>query len=59
MSGQPHILVVDDERRIHTMLSRYLADEGYRVSEVLGGVISAIVRAALSGVGARGSALRS
>jgi DNA-binding response OmpR family regulator len=37
MSEQPHILVVDDERRIRTMLSRYLADEGYRVSEAADG----------------------
>ena len=37
MSEQPHILVVDDERQIRTMLSRYLADEGYRVSEAADG----------------------
>lgn len=28
-----HILVVDDDARIRTMLTRYLADEGFRVSE--------------------------
>lgn len=34
MSEQPpHILVVDDEPRIRTMLSRYLTGEGFRVSE--------------------------
>jgi two-component system phosphate regulon response regulator OmpR len=33
MSEQTHILVVDDDRRIRTMLKRYLADEGFRVSE--------------------------
>jgi two-component system phosphate regulon response regulator OmpR len=33
MSEQVHILVVDDDRRIRTMLNRYLADEGFRVSE--------------------------
>jgi two-component system phosphate regulon response regulator OmpR len=38
MGDQPHILVVDDERRIRTMLSRYLTDEGFRVSEASDGV---------------------
>jgi DNA-binding response OmpR family regulator len=38
MGDQPHILVVDDERRIRTMLSRYLSDEGFRVSEASDGV---------------------
>lgn len=28
----PHILVVDDDDRIRTLLSRFLADHGYRVS---------------------------
>jgi two-component system phosphate regulon response regulator OmpR len=28
----PHILVVDDDDRIRTLLSRYLSDHGYRVS---------------------------
>jgi two-component system phosphate regulon response regulator OmpR len=28
----PHILVVDDDRRLRTLLSRYLAENGYRVS---------------------------
>jgi two-component system phosphate regulon response regulator OmpR len=28
----PHILVVDDDARIRQMLTRYLTDEGYRVS---------------------------
>jgi two-component system, OmpR family, phosphate regulon response regulator OmpR len=28
----PHLLVVDDDRRIRALLSRYLAAEGYRVS---------------------------
>jgi two-component system phosphate regulon response regulator OmpR len=37
MNEQSHILIVDDERRIRTMLSRYLADEGFRVSEALDG----------------------
>ena len=34
---KPHILVVDDEARIRTMLSRYLQDEGFRVSTAEGG----------------------
>ena len=38
MGDQPHILVVDDERRIRTMLGRYLSDEGFRVSEASDGV---------------------
>jgi two-component system, OmpR family, phosphate regulon response regulator OmpR len=28
----PHLLVVDDDRRIRDLLSRFLAEEGYRVS---------------------------
>ena len=28
----PHLLVVDDDRRIRDLLSRFLAGEGYRVS---------------------------
>jgi two-component system phosphate regulon response regulator OmpR len=28
----PHLLVVDDDRRIRDLLSRYLANEGYRIS---------------------------
>ncbi|MGJ3263454.1 MAG: response regulator [Salinarimonas sp.] len=34
MSAVHHILVVDDDPGIRQMLSRYLADEGYRVSAV-------------------------
>ncbi len=37
MNGQIHILVVDDEKRIRTMLCRYLSEEGYKVSEASGG----------------------
>ena len=33
MSEPAHVLVVDDEPRIRTMLRRYLTDEGFRVSE--------------------------
>src|SRR5690606_31046697 len=28
----PHLLVVDDDRRIRDLLSRFLATEGYRIS---------------------------
>jgi two-component system phosphate regulon response regulator OmpR len=28
----PHLLVVDDDRRIRDLLSRFLANEGYRVT---------------------------
>jgi len=28
----PHLLVVDDDRRIRDLLSRFLTNEGYRVS---------------------------
>lgn len=42
---QCHILVVDDEQRIRTMLSRYLTGEGFRVSEAADG---AALRAALA-----------
>ena len=28
----PHLLVVDDDRRIRTLLSRYLGDHGFRVT---------------------------
>ncbi|MGE5539516.1 MAG: response regulator [Gemmatimonas sp.] len=37
MAEQPHILVVDDEPRIRTMLRRYLTDEGFRVSDAADG----------------------
>ena len=33
-----HVLVVDDEPRIRTLLRRYLADEGFKVSEAGDGV---------------------
>jgi two-component system phosphate regulon response regulator OmpR len=32
MSGTAHILVVDDDARLRTLLSRYLADQGFRVT---------------------------
>jgi two-component system phosphate regulon response regulator OmpR len=30
--SEPHILVVDDDERIRTLLSRYLAGQGYRIT---------------------------
>ena len=44
MSKQIHVLVVDDEPRIRTMLRRYLTDEGFKVAEAADG---AELRAAL------------
>ncbi|HYM23542.1 MAG TPA: response regulator [Vicinamibacterales bacterium] len=38
MSNPQHILVVDDDPRIRTMLRRYLEDEGFKVSEAGDGV---------------------
>lgn len=37
MTAQQHILVVDDEARIRTMLRRYLEGEGFKVSEAADG----------------------
>jgi two-component system OmpR family response regulator len=37
MSEQPHILVVDDDREIRTLLSEYLQKNGYRVTAVAEG----------------------
>lgn len=36
-TGPAHILVVDDDPRIRSMLRRYLTDEGFRVSDVSNG----------------------
>jgi two-component system phosphate regulon response regulator OmpR len=44
MSEKPHILIVDDEPRIRTMLRRYLSEEGFKVSEAADG---AAMKAAL------------
>ena len=38
MNNPQHILVVDDDPRIRTMLRRYLEDEGFKVSEANDGV---------------------
>ena len=37
MKGSPHILVVDDDREIRDLLSRFLAKHGYRVSTAADG----------------------
>lgn len=37
MDASPHILVVDDDREIRTLLARYLVKEGYRVSAAADG----------------------
>src|ERR1051326_2907599 len=37
MNQPPHVLVVDDEQRIRTMLRRYLVEEGFRVTEAADG----------------------
>ena len=37
MSEPVHVLVVDDEPRIRTMLRRYLVEEGFKVSDAADG----------------------
>src|SRR5579859_1202206 len=37
MTGEPHILVVDDHREIRDLVSRALAKEGFRVSSAADG----------------------
>src|SRR5262249_46348645 len=46
MRTRAHILVVDDEPRIRTMLRRYLVEEGFKVSDAADG---SAMRAALEG----------
>ena len=46
MSNPVHVLVVDDEPRIRTMLRRYLVEEGFKVSDAADG---SAMRAALEG----------
>jgi two-component system phosphate regulon response regulator OmpR len=43
----PHLLVVDDDRRIRDLLSRYLSSEGYRISTAES---AAMARAKLTGL---------
>jgi len=38
MSNETHILVVDDDPRIRTMLRRYLEDEGFKISDASDGI---------------------
>jgi len=49
MDASPHILIVDDDSRIRTMLRRYLSEEGFKVTEAEGGPA---MRAALADGGA-------
>jgi DNA-binding response OmpR family regulator len=37
MNEKLHVLIVDDEPRIRTMLRRYLSDEGFKVSDAADG----------------------
>ena len=37
VSEQQHVLIVDDDQRIRSMVRRYLVEEGFRVSEAGGG----------------------
>lgn len=43
MSRETHILVVDDDQAIRTMLRRYLVEEGFRVSEAADGAAMRLV----------------
>ena len=50
----PHLLLVDDDRRIRDLLSRFLSGEGYRVRNLGRGVVGATgagVASALFGIG--------
>jgi two-component system, OmpR family, phosphate regulon response regulator OmpR len=47
MSDNPHLLVVDDDSRIRTLLSRYLSERGFRVSTAAS---AAEARAQMSGL---------
>ena len=44
----PHLLVVDDDKRIRSLLSRYLAGEGYRISTAKSAVEARAMLAGLS-----------
>ena len=41
MTDPLHVLVVDDEPRIRTMLRRYLVEEGFKVSDAADGAACA------------------
>jgi two-component system phosphate regulon response regulator OmpR len=47
MTGQPHILVVDDDRRLRDLIARYLGEKGYHVVTA---VDAADARAKLKGL---------
>jgi two-component system phosphate regulon response regulator OmpR len=44
----PHLLVVDDDRRIRDLLSRYLSSEGYRISTAESATVARAKLASLS-----------
>src|SRR5688572_16436966 len=45
--AQPHILVIDDDKRLRDLIARYLAEQGYRVTAA---VDAADARAKLAGI---------
>src|SRR5688572_222377 len=45
--AQPHILVIDDDKRLRDLIARYLAEQGYRVTPA---VNAADARAKLAGI---------
>jgi two-component system, OmpR family, phosphate regulon response regulator OmpR len=40
MSDQPHLLLVDDDARIRSLLLRYLSEQGYRVTQAENGLVA-------------------
>ena len=45
--AQPHILVIDDDKRLRDLIARYLTEQGYRVTSA---VNAADARAKLAGI---------
>jgi two-component system phosphate regulon response regulator OmpR len=45
--GQPHILVIDDDKRLRDLIGRYLTEQGYRVTTA---IHAADARAKLAGI---------
>ena len=33
--AQPHILVIDDDKRLRDLIARYLTEQGYRVTTAI------------------------
>ena len=46
--GAPHVLIVDDDRRIRDLLSRFLSTEGYRISTADSAAVARAKLASLS-----------